>query len=240
MKYLLSTLSLITLVSLSSNLFAGIPPTATADLQGINGQVNVLEVEDLSRDVFSADTTAGDLIPLTGHYLVDVLNPTVNIHAIAISQNSGDMGTFQDFDITFWASTYISEADWNSNTGSPLWLNTAAFNFDSLFGSIDTGVNFYYLTDSVLFFSLNDGNDNDNPVAADIYSFPGAYFHFGSDLASNFAAFSRPFAPFLSASEDTANALLVDQSFQNTQIPTPMPLLLIAAGLFGLAQLRRR
>jgi len=231
MKHILAALSLLISISLSGNLLAGgtAPPpipTVTENLNGVNGIVNILEVETAAPTLTAP--LSGSIIPFSGSYLVDVLHPEAFITAIAVSTSSGfDGGASQRFSHA-WISMFLSEADWNSNTGGPAWIDTSLFNFDDMFGLDDTGVNFYFNFDPVFYTAASDvlqeANDHDNPTAADAGS---AYFMFGSDLASNFAAF-----------DPSGN--LVDQSHLTAQIPVPMPLLLIALGLFGILRLQYR
>ena len=122
-----------------------------------------------------------------------------------------------------WAAITMSKNEWNSgqlfnitySEGIYFTLKTgAAFlgSFESLFGSEDSYVNFYWLQDAVIggVFSIGETDDE---------------FYFSAPVASQYAAFSQYGTTF--------------QSFNNAPEPGSLALLGLAA-LAGLAVTRRR
>ena len=222
----ITTLAFILLLA-GSNASAGTTPTATlkTTLTGITGLVNIAEYTVVDGINLNLSINA------TGSYLVDVLSPDIFISALAIT-NSTTAATEVALNRTGWLgsgwdSIYHTESSWNSNG-----VASALGNFSSLFGSAETGVNFYFFAAAEPSVPttefVSDLNDHDTFGA--FISADTAKFYFNAPPASQFAAFN------LTTGE------VIDQSFNNASsgVPTPSILLLMAAGLFGLRGISRR
>lgn len=192
--------------------FAGAPPIPVESMVGVNGQVNIDEVQ---------------IGPSDYGYLVDVLNPNLNIVAFAVTLPYTPFYTLQQFDLS-WDAQHWDIATWNATT---------SIDFLSLFGPGWTGVNVYGYADVLAGTPPFVGTPWTDLVDDDLPSINTPDFQFGGFApGSNFAAFAiLPGTPDLQ---------LVDWSNENydpgtNQTPAPSVLFLLAGGLLGLAWRQR-